>query len=91
MEIEKELRADEARSQEVINENTETVHHYNSTPDEICQALTADFVGDVEFWIHEFIRDIYDTMSEDWQHGFDVGEKLAELRAIVKQTKEAGL
>lgn len=91
MEIEKELRADEARSQESKNENIETVHNYNNTPDAICQDLTADFVRDTELWIHEFIKDIYDTMSEDWQHGFDVGEKLAELRAIVKKTKEAGL
>lgn len=91
MEIEKELRADEARSQEIKNENIETVHYYDNTPDAICQALTAGFVGDVEFWIHEFIRDIYDAMSEDWQHGFDVGEKLAELRAIVKYTKEGRL
>lgn len=91
MATEKELRADEARSQEVKNENIDTVHYYDNTPDAICQALTAGFVGDVEFWIHEFIRDIYDSMSEEWQHGFDVGEKLAELREIIKQTKEAGL
>lgn len=91
MEIEKELRADEARSQEVKNENTETVHYYDNTPDAICQDLTADFVRDTELWIFEFIRDIYNSMPEEWQHGFDVGEKLAELRAIVKKTKEAGL
>lgn len=91
MGIEKELRADEARSQEVINENTETVHHYDNTPDAICQALTAGFVRDTELWIFEFVRDIYNSMSEEWQHGFDIGEKLAELRAIVKKTKEAGL
>lgn len=91
METEKELlsEATDKSSQEAADSIGNNLHYYDNTPDAICQALTAGFVGDVEFWIHEFIMDIYDTMSEEWQHGFDVGEKLAELRHIINKAKEA--
>lgn len=91
METEKELlsEATDKSSQEAADSVGNNSQYYDNTRSPLCQALKAGLIEEAERWIHEFSIDIYDTMSEEWQHGFDVGEKLAELIYIISKAKEA--
>lgn len=91
METEKELLSEAAdkSSQEAADSIGNNLHYYDNTRSPLCQALKAGLIEEAERWIFEFIRDIYDCRSEEWQHSFDVGEKLAELRHIINKAKEA--
>ena len=62
------------------------VHDYHTAFREICQG--ANLINLLEDWIDSFIVDIYDNQSSDWQHGFDTGEKLTELRQLIGKAKE---
>ena len=50
---------------------------------ESCQEATS-LIDDIGDWLESFISDIYNNQSEDWQHGYDVGEKITELKHLMK-------
>lgn len=58
---------------------------YYSAFSEICQA--DDLLQSLETWIKGFIEDVYNCQSEDWQHGFDTGEKITELRHLIGKAR----
>lgn len=59
---------------------------YHTAFFESCQeaASLIDNVGD---WLEGFIADIYNNQSEEWQHGYDVGEKITELKHLMKKAR----
>ena len=67
-------------------DNVKTVCDYHTTFLESCQEATSliDNVGD---WLEGFIADIYNNQSEEWQHGYDVGEKITELKHLMKKAR----
>ena len=62
-------------------------YDYHTAFSEICQAGNKSLIACLENWIEEFIAEIYNNQSEDWQHGFDMGEKLSELRRVIQTAK----
>jgi len=61
-------------------------YDYHTSYSESCQEVQR-FISGLEEWLTGFIKDVYNNQSEDWQHGYDTGEKLAELRQLIRRTK----
>lgn len=61
-------------------------YDYHTSYSESCQEVQR-FISGLEEWLTGFIMDVYNNQSEDWQHGYDTGEKLAELRQLIRRTK----
>ena len=59
---------------------------YHTAFEEVCQEQIG-IISKLEEWLGSFIEEIYNNQSEDWQHGFDTGEKLSELRTLVRKAK----
>ena len=83
----KELPPLKDESSEETVERQSPVQDYHTAFSELCQAQESNLMRDIETWISGFIEDVYNNQSEDWQHGFDTGEKLYELRMLIRRTK----
>ena len=61
-------------------------YDYHTAFYEACQE-SADIIASTENWLKEFIEEVYNYQSEEWQHGYDTAEKLADLRNIIRKAK----
>ena len=59
---------------------------YHTAFSESCQEA-ASLIDNVGEWLEGFISDIYNNQSEEWQHGYDVGEKITELKHLMKKAR----
>ena len=62
------------------------VHDYHTAFSEFCQEDDR-LISRLETWLDEFISEVYNYQSEEWQHGYDTGEKLSELRSLIRKAK----
>jgi len=85
----KELPPLKDESSEETAEKQSSVQDYHTAFSELCQAQESEeyLISSIETWISGFIEEIYNCQSEDWQHGFDMGEKLFELKLLIRRTK----
>ena len=59
---------------------------YHTAFSEFCQEGDR-LISRLETWLDEFISEVYNYQSEEWQHGYDTGEKLSELRSLIRKAK----
>lgn len=83
----KELPPLKDESSNETADNAVSSQDYHTAFSEICQAQSSALVKEIESWLDSFIVEIYDNQSSDWQHGFDMGEKLADLRQLIRKAK----
>ena len=62
------------------------VQDYHTAFEEICQE--DDAIKAIEEKLEEAVRYIYSRQSADWQHGFNTGQKLTELRAVIEKARK---